>query len=762
MKLIADLHIHSRFSRATARNLNLPTLDLWASKKGLAVIGTGDFTHPGWRAEIEEQLLPAEEGLFRLKPQLALDGGGETRFVLSVEISSIYKKKGQVRKVHNLILMPDLDAARSLTRRLATLGNVTSDGRPILGLDARDLLEICLDASPDVFFIPAHIWTPWFSLLGSRSGFDSVEECFEDLSEHVYALETGLSSDPPMNWRLASLDRYVLVSNSDAHSPDKLGREANLFDTDLSYPALVRAMMGQGGFRGTVEFFPEEGKYHLDGHRSCGRRLAPEETWSLGGLCPVCGKPVTVGVLNRVLELADRPAGVKPEGAYDYVSLVPLSEVLGEVLDVGPKSKRVSEVYEDLLQKLGPELFILQEAPLEDIAEAGSELLAAAVGRMRAGKVLAQAGYDGEFGRIRVFEPGERQKLCGQNELFPGGRTTGEKRAPGKVRLRVIKGGKSSSTAAPEPEVPLLSLSDPLLDDLNPEQREAVTFEHGPLGIVAGPGTGKTLVLTRRAAWLVREGLAAPEEILGLTFTRQAAGEMSERLAKIMPFRPDVKRVSIMTFHALGLEILARILGERPKVLAEEERLTVAKRAAKNSPFKAPELINLISQAKQKLKGPGDVQDEELARAYGRYEVSLAALGAVDFDDLVLKAVGHLSEDAGRAKKAAGYKWLLLDEYQDINQSQYQLTRLLAPGSEPDLTVIGDPDQAIYGFRGADSSFFDKFQEDFPQGRIVELTRNYRSTDTILKASSQVISHNPGPGKRSLISGRQGPAKVTT
>ena len=751
MEFIADLHIHSRFSRATSRTLDLKSLDRAAQQKGLAVIGAGDMTHPVWLDELEEQLVEAEEGLFRLSPDL---GGGPTRFLLTGEISSIYKKDGRVRKVHSLILMPGFEAARKLAEKLDRLGNIKSDGRPILGLDAKDLLEICLEASADCFFIPAHIWTPWFSLLGSKSGFDSVEECFGDLTGHIRALETGLSSDPPMNWRLSQLDGYVLVSNSDAHSAEKLGREANLFDVDLSYPAMVRAMSGNGGFEGTLEFFPEEGKYHLDGHRKCGRRLDPEETRRLGGLCPECGRPVTVGVLARVLDLADRPEGARPEGAAPFHSLIPLAEVLSEIIGVGPKSKKVGLALSDLLEKVGPELFILRQAPLEDVERVGGPLLSEALKRMRAGRVTAEGGYDGEYGRISLFAPGELAGLSGQKGFFKTDR-------PQRAQTTRAARTKKSPAAALVP-APLLSLGDPLLDDLNPEQRRAASHPAGPLAVTAGPGTGKTLVLTRRAAWLVREGLAEPENILGLTFTKAAAAEMSARLSGSLPFRQNLKNTPVMTFHALGLDLLAEHLGAAPKVLDEEERLEIARKAARDSGFKAPELVSLISLSKHRFQGPGDLDDPDLARAFGRYETHLAALGALDFDDLIVRPIALLEADQDwLAARRRRHSWLLVDEYQDINQAQYRLIRLLCPGPAPNLTVIGDPDQAIYGFRGADSAFFERFAQDFPQGAAVRLTRNYRSTDTILKASTQVIDRNPG-GRRRMESGLKGPAKVTT
>ena len=763
LKFIADLHIHSRFSRATARSLDLANLDYWAQRKGLTVVGTGDLTHPEWLSEIESQLIPAEEGLFRLAPGREKPGCGNTRFVLTTEISSIYKKDGRVRKVHSLILAPDLAGARALGEKLGRIGNIRSDGRPILGLDARDLLAICLDISPDFFFIPAHIWTPWFSLLGSKSGFDSVEECFGDLAPYIFALETGLSSDPAMNWRVSSLDRYVLVSNSDAHSPDKLGREANLFDTDLSYPAMIKAMKKDGGFSGTVEFFPEEGKYHLDGHRKCNQRLDPEETRSLNGLCPVCGKPVTVGVSYRVLELADRAWGEKPPDACPYHSLIPLTEVLGQIMGVGPKSKRVLAAYEDLLNALGPEMNILLEASWSDLETAGGSLLAIGLDRMRKGQVVAEGGYDGEFGRINLFAPGELEILSGQGELFKKAVSrTGKKPAAHLAETgTVVKSRKKSPQ--PSPDVPLLVPGDPLLDDINPEQRRAVSHGPGPMSVVAGPGTGKTMVLTRRMAWLIREGLAGPEEVMGVTFTRRAAGEMASRLAAILPFRSGIKAVRVMTFHSLGLAVLSDRGDGGPRVVSEEERLDLVRRAAKGASIRPQELLGLISLAKQRLAGPGDCDDGDLARAFGRYEVSLTALGAVDFDDLVVRAVFMLEKHPDLAEQwRRRSRWLLVDEYQDINLAQYRLTRVLACGLEPNLTVIGDPDQAIYGFRGADSTYFERFRQDFPGAAVVQLSRNYRSTDTILKVSNQVIGHNPGQDRRPLESDRKGPAKITT
>ncbi len=416
MKFYADLHVHSKYSRATSKNCDLENLSYWARKKGITVIGTGDFTHPAWFAELQEKLIPAEPGLFRLKPEiesqvfqkLASSCHDITRFMLCVEVSTIYRKGDKTRKIHHLIYVPTFEQAAKINHRLEKIGNICSDGRPILGLDSRDLLEIVLSAGEDCYLVPAHIWTPWFAVLGSKSGFDSIAECYRDLADHVFAVETGLSSDPEMNWRISSLDRYRLMSNSDAHSPAKLGREANAFDTDLSYFSIKQALQTGQGFQGTVEFFPEEGKYHLDGHRKCKVRLTPEESQRYHGLCPHCQKPLTLGVMYRVNELSDRKQILHqtPNHA-DFQSLIPLPEVMSEVLSVGPASKRVQQNYENIIQKLGSELSILTQQPIEDIQRVSSSLLGEAVARMRRGQVIREAGFDGEYGRIKLFSQQE-------------------------------------------------------------------------------------------------------------------------------------------------------------------------------------------------------------------------------------------------------------------------------------------------------------------------------------------------------------------
>lgn len=409
MKMIADLHIHSRFSMATSKEGMPENLDFWARKKGISLIGTGDFTHPVWREELKERLVSEGNGLYRLRDEYVKEEsrkfpGEGTRFVVSGEISSIYKKNGKTRKVHNVILLPGLEAADAMAQRLEKIGNIHSDGRPILGLDSHDLLEMMLDVCPEGILIPAHIWTPHFSVLGAKSGFDSVEECFEELAPYIHALETGLSSDPAMNWRISKLDRYQLVSNSDAHSPSKLGREANLLDIDCSYEGLYRAIQTGEGLEGTVEFFPEEGKYHFDGHRKCGVSLSPVEAERLGGICPVCGKKLTMGVDHRVEQLADRAEGFVKKDGKKYESLVPLPEVISACMGYSTASKKVQGCFEQMIQTLGTEFDILRNVPSEDIKSCAGERIAEGIENVRTGNVKRIPGYDGEYGKIELFD----------------------------------------------------------------------------------------------------------------------------------------------------------------------------------------------------------------------------------------------------------------------------------------------------------------------------------------------------------------------
>ncbi len=805
MAFYADLHVHSKYSRATSRNCDLEHLALWARKKGIAIVGTGDFTHPAWRAEIREKLVPAEPGLFRLRPdleraveeRLPLACRSErttTRFMLSVEISTIYKKFEKTRKIHHLIYTPDFDAMDRVTASLARIGNVNSDGRPILGLDSRHLLELTLESDPGSYLVPAHIWTPWFAALGSKSGFDAIDECYGDLAEHIFAVETGLSSDPPMNWRVSSLDRFRLVSNSDAHSPEKLGREVCVFDTDLDYFALRRALETGEGYGGTLEFFPEVGKYHLDGHRSCGIRLSPDETRKHDGRCPVCGKPLTVGVMHRVEDLADRPEEAAPPATAGAMqSLVPLPEILSEILEVGPKSRRVTSHYESLLGRLGPELPLLNTVPVEDIRPAASSLVAEAVSRLRRQEVVREAGYDGVYGTIRLFEDGELRGLTRGASLFgeekaaprPGRRDPAPSReesprqrgarppqspaegaavppstlASSSQRAPIAPASRAGDAAPAVPGAPAAGSTD-VLSALDTDQRRAAEIASGPLLIVAGPGSGKTRTLTHRIAHLVARHGAAPDECLAITFTRRAAGEMRERLRTLLP---EVREeVPIHTFHSFGLSVLrehwnAAGLQRGFRVASDDERVRLLCDTLDLSERKARGHLAAISRTRRTATPPEGGGASEVEEAYRR-EMELR--NWIDFDDLVIRAADVLESDPSiRSEYRRRHPFVSIDEYQDVDAEQVRLVRQLVP-PEGNVCAIGDPDQAIYRFRGADVRYFSEFREHFPGTRVVRLARNYRSDRNIVALSSQVIAPS-GSDQRSLPVLEEAPDLVT-
>lgn len=403
MRIVADFHIHSAYSRATSRDMHLPVMAEWARLKGLSLLGTGDFTHPGFFQEIEDELEETGTGLLRLKS----GAPGGPQFMLTAETSHIYTQGGRGRRLHMLIFAPGLAAAKKINLRLSQLGNVQSDGRPIFGFSAKDLVKIVLDIEPECLVVPAHVWTPWFSVFGSHSGFDSLEECFEEEVRHIHALETGLSSDPAMNRRWSALDGLALISNSDAHSPAKIGREANIFDAELSYRGMIGAIRSgdPDRFRATIEFFPEEGKYHYDGHRSCRVCFSPQQTRDQAHVCPVCGKALVVGVLHRVEELADRPAGFELSGAIPAYHLVPLEEILVEYLGLQNPSRRTRQDYLRLVERGGSEFSILLDLTEAELKGFMEPRLAEGILTARAGSISTRPGYDGVYGRIRVFPP---------------------------------------------------------------------------------------------------------------------------------------------------------------------------------------------------------------------------------------------------------------------------------------------------------------------------------------------------------------------
>ncbi|MBI3998970.1 MAG: DNA helicase UvrD [Armatimonadetes bacterium] len=400
MRIIADLHLHSRYSRATSRDMDVENMARWAKIKGIALLGTGDFTHPVWLRELRARLRPTDRGLY------VHDG---THFMLTVEVSNVYPAGGRLRKIHNIICAPSFETVDKINAVLGRFGNLLADGRPTLTLPSDRMVEYLMEISPDCMVIPAHAWTPWFSLYGSNSGFDRIAECFGDQLKHIAAVETGLSSDPLMNWRLSELDRVVLVSNSDAHSPAKLGREANVFACELDYFEIMRVLREKdtSRFLYTIEFFPEEGKYHYDGHRACNRRMSPKETKAAGGKCPTCGRSPTVGVMHRVELLADREEGYVPEGAVPYRNLIPLEEIIAEANGAQPGTAGVREVYFKLCQAFGGEFNVLLEAPIEEVRRHTSPRIAEGLHRVREGRVSIAPGYDGVFGEISIFKDGE-------------------------------------------------------------------------------------------------------------------------------------------------------------------------------------------------------------------------------------------------------------------------------------------------------------------------------------------------------------------
>lgn len=745
----ADLHIHSRFSRATSSRLTLPHLAAWAGVKGIDVLATGDFTHPVWRQELRDNLeMDEESGLFHLKsaltgddvrreiPHLAGLAPHEPKFMLEAEISSIYKKNGAVRKIHSLVYVPDFESADRLCEKLEAIGNLKSDGRPILGLDVKDLLAMVLDI-PRAFMIPAHIWTPWFALFGSKSGFDSLEECFEDLTPHIFAAETGLSSDPDMNRCWSHLDHLLMVSSSDAHSGENLAREATLFEGPASYDGIFDALHqkeGETRYAGTLEFFPEEGKYHLDGHRACGVVLEPAECMKLNNICPVCGKPLTVGVLHRVLALADRSAPPCP--GKDFQSLIPLPEILGEILHCGAKTRKVQEKYAELLERFGSEMHILQEVPENDLRRTWQEL-GEAVSRMRAGRVIRHAGYDGEYGVIRLFE--EEENAPSLIERLPAAR----RRSTAKEHIRPAGKTEEKTGEQPRPEKKAEKPSFSL-DSFSPMQKEALLAGPGPVLVLAGPGAGKTRTLVGRMARLLREGVPA-SDIVAVTFTRRAAEEMRTRLAAALQDDAEVPELpETDTLHALALK---RWPGEAPVVLSEEgARKAFAEANPGLEKKEAGRLYDRLELARETLSA-----EEELAPLAENYRRWKKERNLADYTDLPETWLDELrSRNYGAAKP---WKHILVDEVQDLSPLQKELVQALTPADGSGFFGIGDPDQSIYGFRGADAGIEHALRERWAQLRVLGLTESHRSAAAILDAGHDALSGRSACGALTSVTG---------
>ena len=747
MFYVADLHIHSHYSRATSRDLTLDTIYQWAKIKGINVVGTGDFTHPHWYNEIKEKLVPDGTGFFRMKDPPVTEAlpaiktsDIDVRFCLSAEISSIYKYDGRVRKNHNVIFAPDLESAQKINSRLSAIGNLKSDGRPILGLPSRDLLEIVLKTSDNACLIPAHVWTPWFSTLGSKAGYDSIGECYRDLTEYIFALETGLSSDPSMNWRLSDLDRYSLVSNSDAHSPQKLGREANIFDTELSYFGMFNALRTKQGFLGTYEFFPEEGKYHLDGHRKCGIVFEPDITNQHKGICPVCNKPLTIGVLHRVEKLADRSKGTRPANSPGYHYLIPLPEILSEIKGSGPYSKSVQSIYQQIVSEFGNEFTLLMEAPAEDIKKKCGYMISEAVRRMRDNEVNPLPGYDGEFGTIRIFNEGELESLSGQSNLFGFEASKMTKRRSiqsGSLDFKGEQGDTGKRTLV-----------------LNTEQELIKNSADRALLVRAGPGTGKTETLIQ---WIINRITGfnnSPGKILAITFTNKAADEILARLKNIEA--GGYGGIMAGTFHSVCFGILQERYPGLATIYDREGRDIVLRMLLPDKgDAEIKKLSNALSEYFEKGSQPEATGIEHTAGLYCEYNSKNNSVDLSYIIGLTVKLLGDEPEFLERIRER--FSCIAVDEFQDINPLQYRFIKFIA--RDKNILAIGDPDQAIYGFRGSDVNLFFRFKEDFSAAEI-NLCRNYRSSEIILKAAGNIIANNGLRSNLKLIAGTNNRKKV--
>ncbi|MCL2479464.1 MAG: UvrD-helicase domain-containing protein, partial [Treponema sp.] len=813
MKVIADLHIHSRFSRATSERLTPSCLDRWARIKGIQLLGTGDCTHLEWLKILRDELDDAEPGFYTLKEKVrdAFDGGQAlseelpnpnidqaVRFVLTGEISTIYKQGEKTRKVHHVVILPDFRAAAAFQLSLEKIGNIRSDGRPILGIDSGSLLAMLLDSDENSMLIPAHIWTPWFSALGAKSGFDSIEECYGDMSQYIFSVETGLSSNPPMNWALKSLDKFSIVSSSDAHSPDKIGREATIFDMEMSYGSFyfsfimnefLRRNMPDSikkhppGILGTIEFFPQEGKYHYEGHRNCRVCMGPQESSDRDHVCPVCGKKLTPGVMGRVQELADRPVDENAKfventgpNCRPYYSLIPLRELLAELYGTGAASKKVESAYRTLIENAGPEFSILMDMAPADIEKLSPvKDLGQAIERMRSGEVFISPGYDGEYGVIRTFSPGEPKQadtgLFGEsfdyNDYDSRVLSLAEKPAKyGALKKKAASGQSVNAAAVFAPDA---------------GQKKIIDSKEKLCLIIAGPGTGKTAVLAAKIASLIREG-ADPASILALSFTVKAAGELRSRVLRLLqdhPVNGSFCKTApvVLTFHSLcasilreqyeaaGLPIDFKILGEderkdlldaicgaKPKpalssvklgeYIEERKRylLLPREKAADLARVLPAPLHNLLDRIPDNSSGAEN--ESRMETLYSEYRNLLRSRGLVDYDGLIAGTVRLLSirEDLLGLYRQR-FRFIFVDEYQDLNFAQYVLVRLLAP-SEKDsfLWVIGDPNQAIYGFRGSDKAFIDRFTLDYPQAHKFELLKSFRCSQPIIEAAGRLAN----------------------
>ncbi len=752
MKFVADLHIHSPYSRATSSKLTPENLDYYAKIKGIDLLATGDALHPKWLEILKEKLTPLGNGLFEVKKEYKLPIDHKldkpVYFVLNTEISTIYKKQDKVRKIHQLIFFPDFVSLEKTRSILEKIGNLNSDGRPILGLDSKKLLEISLESNQKNLFIPAHIWTPWFSLFGANSGFDALTNCFEDLSTHIFALETGLSSDPAMNRICSFLDNYRLISNSDAHSPNNLAREANIFNCDLSYDGIFNALKYDNGFLGTIEFFPQEGKYHNDGHRNCQIEFTPLDTIRNNYLCPVCGKPVTRGVMHRVAELADRAESTIDYKNQTYSTITPLKNLIAEIFGTSANSKKVNVEYVENILKFGSELAILTEVNLQQLSDCGKEILAEGIKRLRNKQVYLSSGYDGEYGKIRVFSP-EETKSFNKNQLFnmnsffkePEIIKTIEFDVPAFQKMLGVEGGKPpskiTSSLGSKGRSPLSETK--VEGGLPPSKTNIIT---------AGPGAGKTTFLVQQIITTLNEKKVKPNQVLAITFSNKAAEEIAERIKK----KSEINFNNVYTFHRFGLGILKthyHLLKHESDfiIIDENEKYLIIKKLLLNN--ESSTKMNNISQKISKYKNTFDIKikDEEFDEIFLSYNQHLESINAFDLDDLIYQTVNLLENNQEILGKLQNrYQYIFVDEFQDLNYTQYKLIKLLSKNAN--LFAIGDPDQAIYGFRGSDANLITKLKDNEKNVTEIKLPISYRCPNNYLQLGAKIID------KTTFLTGR--------
>lgn len=743
MKLITDFHIHSHYSLATSSQLTPIYLDYWARIKGLNIIATGDFTHPKWISELQKYLIQSEDGLYTLKSDFKIQNiiqkSQTPHFILSAEISNIYKRDGKVRKVHNVVLAPSFDTVIKIQKYLEKNNfNISSDGRPIIGLDSEKLLEALLEIDTNIIFIPAHIWTPWFSALGSKSGFDSIEQCYGNLSKYIYAVETGLSSDQPLNWLCSSLDKYCLLSNSDAHSPEKLGRNANIFNTEISYLAIKNALENQNstGFVGTIDMYPQEGKYHYDGHRKCNNVMNPTQTMQNKGICHICGSPLTLGVAHRIAELADRDNPLDRPIRKEFHYIIPLKEILAEIYQLKPESTKIDKIYIENIKKLGNELDILLNLDIETIKNHSGEFIATAIDRLRNNNVRIEEGYDGEYGKIRLFDDNEVKSFQNKSFIFEN-TAKKEDRKLLNFDVSTFRQLKLTTKICSEDKKSQKNKTD--------EQNAAINTNTKHSIVVSGPGTGKTFVLTHRITYLINYQKINPKNILAITFSNKAQKELKSRLFELLGNEIS-SQLSINTFHSLGLQILQQSTNQKFILISENEKNEILADLGINK-----NEINIISKTisnyKNTLKQFDDIAQSSI---FNKYQNILQQNNCIDFDDLIYKTSTILEK---QKNYTLNFDFILIDEFQDINQTQYNFIKLLC-NQNTSIFAIGDPNQSIYSFRGSDNTIIEQFRKEF-DAQVFYLTKSYRCPNTILSFANNII------GSKEKLKGTEKGTKIT-